>query len=926
MSLHEWRYRLAWILVLAATGIAIYLQFGWVVDTLSWSISKFDNKHLAFGIAIVILLVAVGIWVFLHFWRHRPWVEPIRRLTRALQEIDGDTQHDPKDRIAKANEVFDLAEPQIKRLWQKYREHLQPDPQGPGYLNLMDPRLWFSVESLPGRGYEQWCATWAGVFLTIGLLFTFIGLSAALLKVGGIADADSMAMKQAITDILGVSSAKFITSIAGLLAYIGFSLVTRRYQSSQQAAARELADAVQHLSVPLTPELLLYEQNKTALKQLERMDRFTDDLAVAIDGKLEKRLQLLSSEFGEHLGTIQQNLPGATAEPIVDAIQNMTQAVATEFSTQVQQTAGGEINSVAVRLAEVAEKLTSVKNDMGGVGEAFGKDIQTAAASLVDAAKQMSQGVNGQSSELEGKISQFSSKLDNIAATLGQVPGSIDSALNETLKKLTESIGDISTSVGQVPARIDAALNDTLTKLTNAIDALVQQIGEGGKSGATALSVGGEEAGNRLKNSAGEAGQQLKDKLGEVSGKLDAIAGSLSQIPDSINLTLNNTLTKLTESVDMLLSRLTQGGEEGANALINGGQEAGNTLKASADLAGKELTTQMGQFSQKLDNISDILARIPSNIDSALNGTLAKLREVPNSIDGALDKTLEKRSKTVGELVEKLNQGGKSGATALRDGGEKAGALLKESAIQAGQELKGKLGEVAGSLDQISKTLGQMPNSINFALNESLKGLAQGGEKAGEGIKLASGTLETAIENFAARLQTVESSLKSLPEAVAAQVKNLTEAGRTFEGAGQMVVNSGTALRQASEPLQQTANAIQASLIQVRQGIAEANAIHQQTNESVQTALVQLKNAADAAQRTFKTHEERFGAADADLANALSALRIGVEQVVTGTNKAFSNYANHIEHAVGVLSNWGEGLEFSVKELADSIRQAPPRR
>lgn len=612
MKLHEWRYGVLWALILAATGAGIYLQFEWVVNTLSWSISKFDNKHLAFGIAIAILMAAFGTWVFLHFWRHRPWIEPIRKLARALREIDGETHHDPKGRIAKANEIFDLTEPQIKRLWQKYREHLQPDYQGPGYLNLVDPHLWFSVESLPRRGYEQWCATWAGVFLTVGLLFTFIGLSAALLKVGGIADADSMAMKQAITDILGVSSAKFITSIAGLLAYIGFSLVTRRYQSSQQAAARELADAVQHLSVPLTPELLLYEQNKTALKQLESMERFTDDLAVAIDGKLEKRLQLLSSEFGEHLGTIQQNLPGATAEPIVDAIQSMTRTVATEFTRQVQQTAGGEINSVAERLSSVAAQLDKLKTGMGGVGNDFENNIKTASDALIAAANKMGDGVNTRSNELEEKIGQFSRKLDNIAATLGEVPGSIDSALNETLKKLTESISEISTSVGQVPARIDAALNDTLTKLTNAIDALVNQIGEGGKSGATALSVGGEEAGNRLKE--------------------------------------------------------------------------------SADLASKELS---------------------------------------------------------------------------------------------------------------------------------------------KGIKSASATLEASIENFAGRLQAVESSLNLLPEAVAAQVRYLTEAGQTFERAGQTVVSSSTALRQATEPLQQTANAIQASLAQVRQGIAEANAIHQQTNESV---------------------------------------------------------------------------------------------
>ena len=83
--------------------------------------------------------------------------------------------------MVKADEVFE-AEPAIAPLWREYRKNLKPNPQADGFLNLMDPRLWFSVESLPGRGYEQWCATWAGVFLTVGLLFTFIGLSAATLK------------------------------------------------------------------------------------------------------------------------------------------------------------------------------------------------------------------------------------------------------------------------------------------------------------------------------------------------------------------------------------------------------------------------------------------------------------------------------------------------------------------------------------------------------------------------------------------------------------------------------------------------------------------------------------------------------------------------------------------------------------------------
>jgi len=190
--------------------------FGALVDDLSRIIGSFDNKDLAFFIALAILLMAVVIWFFYTSRRHRHWAQPIRRLLAKLQKLR-DIDLDADARLIKADEVFE-SEARLAPLWRDYRKHLQPNPQAPGYLNLVAPRLWFSVDSLPGRGYEQWCATWAGIFLTVGLLFTFIGLSAALLKVGGIG-ADSAAMKAAITGILGVSSAKFITSLSEIRFY-----------------------------------------------------------------------------------------------------------------------------------------------------------------------------------------------------------------------------------------------------------------------------------------------------------------------------------------------------------------------------------------------------------------------------------------------------------------------------------------------------------------------------------------------------------------------------------------------------------------------------------------------------------------------------------------------------------------------------------
>lgn len=522
--------------------------FGAVVDGLTWAISHFDNKDLAFAIAFTILVVAVGIWAFFYLRRHRPWLRPIRHLSTELRRLRGDNLN-ARERLTQADGAFD-AEPALASLWWEYRKNLKPNPQTEGFLNLIDPRLWFSVESLPGRGYEQWCATWAGVFLTVGLLFTFIGLSAALLKVGSINGADSAAMKAAITGILGVSSAKFITSIAGLLAYIGFSLVTRHYQSIQQAAARELADAVQQLSLPLAPELLLYEQHETARRQLTRLERLADDLAVAIDTKLERRFTALAADFGHNLGAMQQDLPSAAA-PIVAAIQHMSQTVAEEFSKQIQQATSGGVNTVEARFTAVAAELARIKDGMGGAGEAFGEDIRRAAAELREAAGKMGQGLDFRSSELAATIGQFGGNLDHIVSTLGRVPDTIDRALNASLDKLTgaaalqvqnlDALGQTFQTAGQTVSGASNALQQatqpllqTATTMRTNIDQIRQDVAAAAAlqqqtSQAVQLALDG------LKKAAEAAERTFKTHEERFGQADEALANALSRLRDGVD-------------------------------------------------------------------------------------------------------------------------------------------------------------------------------------------------------------------------------------------------------------------------------------------------------------------------------------------------------------------------------------------------------
>lgn len=737
---------------------------GVVVGILTSAMSRFDNKELAFGIGAGILVVALGIEIYFHFRRHRPLIAPIRQLTSGLRQFKNPAGQSDNNPINQADRVFDAAPQQLKTLWRAYKQHLLPDTKTGNYINLVDPRLWFSVESLPGRGYEQWCATWAGIFLTVGLLFTFIGLSAALLKVGNIDGADSAAMKTAITGILGVSSAKFITSIAGLIAYIGFSLVTRRYHSSQREAVSALADAVQHLTVPLTPELLLYEQNETSRKQLARLDRFTDDLAIAIDGKLRERLADLGATFGGHIDGIKTTLPEATNQPIVNELnrigdkigQGNEEAIRTmlkEFLEGLQHGTGDSLEQAAKSLEDAAKQLGTAKGSIDTSGEKFGKDIEGAAAALTKAAEQMTNGVGGRSKDLEKKIGQLGDTINGIVTQLHQVPGDISKALTETLKKLTTAVEDLKDGIAQ----------------------------------------GGEVAGKNLKDAASSAGDTLQQKIDQVSDKLDLVVGTLGQIPNSIDGALNATLSKLNNAIDALVERLGQGGVDGGQALREGGQDAGERMKELVEQAGSDFDRAIARTTESLVDWLTELERSIQTFSISLDKTESVLKTLPGSVAEQVrnlndaGQTFKAAGQTVADAGGTLREAAQplqETATAIQSGlsqirrGVEDGEANRQRTVKAVQTVLDALKAAADAAQHTFKLHAERFGRADEALAKALTELRSGVDVVSKQTQEIFVQYDKHISQSFGSLQAVAEELQEVAEDLGDSCKQLAESNR----------------------------------------------------------------------------------------------------------------------------------------------------
>ena len=107
--------------------------------------------------------------------------------------------------------------------WGEYHETMvHPEPGSDDVVrNSLRPNAFFDAEDLGFDG--GWWRILPGLFVSVGLLLTFLGLIAALTAIGGAEITDD-----SLRELLNAASAKFIMSLTGLACSIGLTPVFDR--------------------------------------------------------------------------------------------------------------------------------------------------------------------------------------------------------------------------------------------------------------------------------------------------------------------------------------------------------------------------------------------------------------------------------------------------------------------------------------------------------------------------------------------------------------------------------------------------------------------------------------------------------------------------------------------------------------------------
>jgi hypothetical protein len=235
-------------------------------------IAVFGSSDAALLLAAGLLLAATALVIASRYREYRPMVADLNRLLNVLAGLRGDrreaqqafaAQFEEVDRAFSANA---LESPELVVGWGRFKNTL---------IAAQDGRLLATARSADAfdrlDGSAQSLDWWANILVAVGLVITFLGITAALSEVTQAVSSpgESANVQAALIGLLAIAATKFWTSIAGVLGSVVLRLVARRRRTRIGRLEGELFNSLDRCVDFAGSEAIALRQ----LAMLERIER-----------------------------------------------------------------------------------------------------------------------------------------------------------------------------------------------------------------------------------------------------------------------------------------------------------------------------------------------------------------------------------------------------------------------------------------------------------------------------------------------------------------------------------------------------------------------------------------------------------------------------------------------------------------------------
>jgi ABC-type transporter Mla subunit MlaD len=496
----------------------------------------------------------------------------------------------------------------LSHTWREFSETLIP-PDGPNHRvrNTSRPDNYFHADLLNTAGINmRFYQALPNYLVGVGLLFTFIGLIAALYFAGkGVASANVQDAQASLRELLEAATFKFGTSVAGLGTSIWFSIKKKGLLHSLDTEIQSMCYALERRLDFVTPVTLAIAGYHELQAQTTQLEKFNTDLAFSIAEALDKKF---SDNLGRVMAPVLESLE-KMASKLGEMNQSALEQMIGKFSEKLEGAAGQQIDSLITGLQGVRGTIGDLIAGVGRVNEGLAQQIEQSAKDLSsrigDAAGVIEGRLVGAGQILEERIGLGAENLKSAFAAAG---ASLDAAVGSASDRLRSDIGGATEKLSAALMPLGARLSELDTTLHE----LDQQFGQQ-RANLTALATQHASAARSMADASAPLGAAA-EQVQSCCKRLEALTEGIAKA--------NETLASGAAAL------------EGSATQV---RDVWQSYRGHFESLDEDLSRMFGELSSGLDAFRTGVEKFVGQVDAGMSRSVASLSAAIQELNGTAE-------------------------------------------------------------------------------------------------------------------------------------------------------------------------------------------------------------------------------------------------------------------------------------------------
>ncbi|BAK13750.1 hypothetical protein [Pantoea ananatis] len=613
------------------------------------------------------------------------WRKLVKSRRNALSIIHSIIANTPEDQFSQHVTEIDASiaaadkteeQKNVAEAWYEYREtHVIDDQNGTLVVrNAVRPSQFFNLDDL--HFTQGFWRIVPGLFVTVGLSLTFLGLISALNSMSTTLDDGGSA---ALEGLLTIASAKFIMSLTGLCCSIVFTIWLRRGTSQLEKAVHSLNSLIEKHLTFISLEDLSIRQLKATTESREHLRKLGMEMATEIGRPLREDLpRAISESISTAIMPVIEQVSRLGNDGVGEMVQNL--------SSRLSEDVGRALAQASERISLAGDQIKFLAERMDQSSGKMGNEMESAIGRLGQAVETLRDGMQ---QTAETASSAFNQGAENLLATM-----------NSTLQGIKDNTGEGARAMGEAAADMKAAALGIRFELEVAA-----------KQGAEAAQARMSESASKASDAIGQAATQVLGAFGNTACEITQATEAMTQKASSELLSPLSVIAEKLEGVMAMLNetstaihRASEGIKEGAVASEN----ASGSFRTSA----QSLTSAADPIRAMMERIEVSTRQLRESSENSLSAIANAAKT--NAEQSAM--TLSAAQETLGgqhRAVESTLTNLQSLIAALRSQGERLDGIDEK----LGKAFDSYQQQVATSVETLFDHVKTMQNELMPALD-----------------------------------------------------------------------------------------------------------------------------------------------------------------------------------------------------------------